>query len=249
MASTEITLTKIGNRQYNHVAGRNIDNGFKLIKLRLENLQIPGRWTVKPVDQANWKAQKKFMAMGPMESPMRIRVKCKPGDNGSAWEFDIFPPNINDNSHAGLQKIVDRLNQAEEVGVDDDLADDLRPEYDLTQLKRVPTDDEPAKADEIPTAADSQNGQAAAVSSPVDPEASAAILSRLSTIIQTGRARKGEMKRVADQLKEAYTKLQTAQSAVDKLEIQLQGLREAEANDHQLAEATQLLALAKDIKI
>lgn len=71
---------------------KNVNAGGAMCELALGLCGAVGFWSCKPTRKTTWRTQKRFMVRSLNLDDKTIGVRCRPGDNGSVWEFDLIAP-------------------------------------------------------------------------------------------------------------------------------------------------------------
>lgn len=71
-----------------------VREGFKMICDVIGKSGIAGKWAVRPTVRVRWSASDKDrLSVRNYDTSKRIiRVRCRPGNNGTAWEYDMYAP-------------------------------------------------------------------------------------------------------------------------------------------------------------
>lgn len=69
---------------------RTLRESLTLIQGELERAGYDGRWTARPIEQIRSRSQHRFRLSRVVAN--KLFVKVKPGDNGTAWEWELHPP-------------------------------------------------------------------------------------------------------------------------------------------------------------
>lgn len=69
---------------------RTLRESLTLIQGELERAGYEGRWNARPIEQIRSRSQHRFRLSRVVAN--KLFVKVKPGDNGTAWEWELHPP-------------------------------------------------------------------------------------------------------------------------------------------------------------
>lgn len=221
--TVELSLT----RQPNQISRDALHGGMKLIREALTNAGFEGLFAVTPHERITMKGDKRIRVTIFKEG--NVLINCRPGDNGTAWEWWVRPPHPLTPEHC--HRILTALETPEPVN-----GHATKPRF-----AESPAIDDPKNL---------LSGDAIATDHP-DEDGMSRLVSRLTTAgtrAKAYRAREDLINRAKAELEKAETVLLEAQDQHDRLREVYESCRNQHLNDVKGKEAAAFMETLKGLE-